>query len=73
MQFWKVLKLTIIQSLKQGLDATIDGNDNTITKDQAEDMVSQLKFDYKHLGVDEDAFNFNRLDQFIRLVRNTKK
>ena len=55
------------------LDATIDGNDNTITKDQAEDMVSQLKFDYKHLGVDEDAFNFNRLDQFIRLVRNTKK
>ena len=55
------------------LDATIDGNDNKITKDQAEDMVSQLKFDYKHLGVDEDAFNFNRLDQFIRLVRNTKK
>ena len=55
------------------LDATIDCNDNKITKDQAEDMVSQLKFGYKHLGVDEDAFNFNHLDQFIRLVRNTKK
>ena len=31
------------------LDATIDGNDNKITKDQAEDMVSQLKLNCKHL------------------------
>ena len=45
------------------LDATIDGNDNKITKDQAEDMVSQLKLKCTQLGVDEDAFN--HLDRFI--------
>ena len=47
------------------LAATIDDNDKLINA-QAEDMVSQLKFNCKHLGVDEDAFN--HLDQFIRLV-----
>jgi len=51
------------------LAATIDANDK-LTKAQAEDMVSQLKFNCRHLGVDEDAFN--HLDQFIRLVRNAK-
>jgi len=51
------------------LAATIDDNDK-LTKAQAEDMVSQLKFNCRHLGVDEDAFN--HLDQFIRLVRNAK-
>ena len=51
------------------LAATIDDNDK-LTKAQAEDMVSQLKFNCRHLGVDEDAFNY--LDQFIRLVRNAK-
>ena len=51
------------------LAVTIDDKDK-LTKAQAEDIVSQLKLNCKHLGVDEDAFN--HLDQFIRLVRNAK-
>ena len=51
------------------LAVTIDDTDK-LTKAQAEDIVSQLKLNCKHLGVDEDAFN--HLDQFIRLVRNAK-
>ena len=51
------------------LAATIDDNNN-LTKAQAEDMVSQLKFNCKHLGVDKDAYN--HLDQLIRLVLNAK-
>ena len=37
---------------------------------QAEDMVSQLKKNCKHLGVAEDGVN--HLDQFIRQVRNAQ-
>ena len=44
------------------LAVTIDDTDK-LTKAQAEDIVSQLKLNCKHLGVDEDAFN--HLDQFI--------
>ena len=47
------------------LAASID-DDDKLTKAQAENMVSQLKFNCRHLGVDEDAFN--HLDQFILFI-----
>jgi len=47
--------------------ATSDSVSAIAAAAQAEDIVSQLKKNCKHLGVDE--VGFNHLDQFIRLVR----
>ena len=51
------------------LAVTIDDTDK-LTKAQAEDMVSQLKLNCKHLGADEDGFKY--LDRVIGLVWNAK-